>query len=86
MKQIQKTLRKGEILTVQKAKRVSDYILLLYICMSKFESNQERKEKNSCLYHTSFPCRHLLSRYCAVINGSIDDHTNLIIYSYGVSG
>lgn len=30
---------------------------------------------------TSFPCRHLLSRYAAVINGSIGDHENLMVHS-----
>lgn len=41
-----------------------------------------REKKPGCLHDTRFPCRHLLSRYAAVINGSICGRTNLIIYSY----
>lgn len=35
---------------------------------------------------TCFPCRPLLSRYAAVINGSIGDHKNLIIHSDQANG
>ncbi len=73
---------------MQNTEPVRDYILLLIFAFLNLSATKKAKKgsKKSSLDHTSFPCRHLLSRYRAVINGSIDSHTNLIIYSYSVSG